>query len=145
MKASELRIGNLIDTINREGKVHLPHNTAMKVFEINAFDVIIYDPDKHPATLRTMSCIGSEDICGIPLTEEWLAKFGFYGEWPFISIYLSNKNHLTLSRFTDDEYKKVEVKITWDYTGRIIGYIYYVHQLQNLYFALTEKELEIKP
>jgi hypothetical protein len=69
----------------------------------------------------------------IPLTEEWLVKFGFI------------KNTTSWTNFNRPNYTK-EVKLNIQgkylfYNGLIIGS---VHQLQNLYFALTGTELEVQ-
>lgn len=64
----------------------------------------------------------------IPLTEEWLLKFGFYDR----KFYL-DKGFFFLTKGGEKEYlyqahtKRFQVK--------------YVHQLQTLYFALTGEEL----
>lgn len=75
-----------------------------------------------------------ENIHPIPLTKDWLLKFGFkegtswYSKYEHpIAINISIKHGLTTVG-ANEEYE-VECK--------------YVHQLQNLYFALTGKELEI--
>ena len=107
MKANELRIGNLLDF---EGE-------ALS-FE---FEFVKWD--------------NWELFKPIPLTEEWLLKFGFtfYRE----NMYDIKDFTFLLDRFT-----------LWDYTGEeryfIACSINHVHQLQNLYFALTGEELEIK-
>jgi len=73
----------------------------------------------------------------IPLTEDWLLKFGFR----FDSI--------------DWEFPKDSIFFIGWYAGKFClgsgsdgvtkeNYIEYVHQLQNLYFALTNEELEVK-
>jgi hypothetical protein len=62
----------------------------------------------------------------IPITEEWLKKLGFIG-WDIgnYTMILSNGNFMEF--------------------GNIIAEnINYVHQLQNLYFALTNEELKLK-
>lgn len=68
----------------------------------------------------------------IPLTEEWLVRFGFrktfdspfeYFEWTDHNLQLSEKFDCYLGKFTQP--------------------IKYVHQLQNLYFALTGEELKL--
>ena len=68
-------------------------------------------------------------VAPIPLTEEWLVKFG---------IIEANESHVK------------RIKIETDF-GELMFYIdnrlpqlKYVHQLQNLYFALTNTELTIK-
>lgn len=70
-----------------------------------------------------------DDIEPIPLTEEWLLKFdwnGFKTKW--INSY-----------FKVDERGCIYYRS--DFTGTRC---FYVHQLQNLYFALTYKHLTIK-
>jgi hypothetical protein len=75
---------------------------------------------------------GNKNFKPIPLTEEWFVKFGF------------NKN------ITSDIYPTFSKQmVNWnDGILYIIGYgfmnhIQYVHQLQNLYFALTNEELTL--
>lgn len=65
----------------------------------------------------------------IPLTEEWLLKLGFQKEAPYFYL----------------DPLKIHNNTVW-YAKELISEIniHYIHQLQNLYFALTEKELEIK-
>ena len=65
----------------------------------------------------------------IPLTEEWLLKCNF--NFRKYGYQFSVSNHL----------------LSGNFFFMISGYakqIYYLHELQNLYFALTNKELEIK-
>ena len=61
----------------------------------------------------------------IPLTEEWLLKFGF------------EKAYETCYQYKDfilnDKFIMMDIDITVQ--------LKYVHQLQNLYFALTGEEL----
>lgn len=64
----------------------------------------------------------------IPLTEEWLVKFGFdftngYG-WGFVFGYINSR-------------------MIWQYNSIVVE-VKYVHQLQNLFHALTEEELKIE-
>ena len=72
----------------------------------------------------------------IPLTEEWLIKFGFDKEEDYYVSVLG--------------YDFGEIKIYpspngfFFQEGVIQQHIKYVHKLQNLYFALTNKELTIK-
>ena len=72
----------------------------------------------------------------IPLTEEWLLKAGFEFKGKRISkdwFYLWNDENrivFALAEMQDETGTYLEIK--------------YVHQLQNLYFALTGKELEFK-
>lgn len=75
------------------------------------------------------------DVSPIPLTEEWLLKFGFEysgGEGYLMPcgeyIYASLRNGYMLDAHKNHDFKG----------------IHYVHQLQNLYFALTQEKLTIK-
>ena len=70
----------------------------------------------------------------IPLTEEWLLKFGFKSD-PY-----------------NDQYYLDDFKIECDKTKGFLDLwvvncrvdLKTVHQLQNIYFALTGKELKVK-
>lgn len=77
----------------------------------------------------------------IPLTEEWLVKFGlvqtiigfeFSNEYFPFSIEINSLGlaELQMEFYGGGQYKKI---------------IKHVHQLQNLYFALTGNELHAKP
>lgn len=72
----------------------------------------------------------------IPLIEEWLLKFGFVNQnygWNIKDFGLFDHN-----------YKKGELNLKLNASEVPIIEIKHVHQLQNLYFALTGEELEIK-
>lgn len=122
IKANELRIGNklftaiaAVITINRDHLYHMEDQC--------------------------------ENFSGIPLTPEILESCGFE---------YNAEKHTHVVKIFDDEsgYRTLfigsEANFYWwglqDYTlDSIRGFkIHYLHQLQNLYFALTGKELEIK-
>jgi hypothetical protein len=121
MKAEELRIGNWIRYAGQEIEL-----TRQK-FKLSVFTLGL-DELHEP----------------IRLTEEWFVKFGFkplnghefsfwLDEWECLSLYAEpypKSFAIGLSRGLKD---------IWS-TGKI----QYVHQLQNLYFALTGTELTIK-
>lgn len=70
----------------------------------------------------------------IPLTDEWLLRFGFdkkskNQEWILNKIRICETVHKGLC-WVDNDIDFIEVNN--------------VHQLQNLYFALTGQELELK-
>lgn len=114
MKTTELRIGN---------KIQIGH-TMVTVSEI--LDGEIETPEEG------IIAISHSQISGIPLTSEWMVKLGFAshgrGKW----------EHVTMP-----------VEIYWNermdfYYGNAVGIsLDYLHQLQNLYFALTGKELTL--
>ena len=107
MKQNELRIGNLIGIVLPEAETQA---TADHIKWISEGDNI-YKP--------------------IPLTEEWLVKFGFRKS---ANLYLS----IGYFEFIWQGELFLDIEGQWLTLG-----CKYVHSLQNLYFALTGKELEI--
>lgn len=124
MKITELRIGNLV-TVGGFG--------IGKIMGINL---------EHPAngnclvfkfTDGTYATVDFENAKQIPLTEEWLLKFGFEKDNKWIFHIKLMKGYININGvFCLFEYKENHQNII------------YVHQLQNLYFALTGNELELK-
>jgi hypothetical protein len=98
------------------------------------------------------------DYSPVPLSEEWLLKFGFelYDYLPNDEmsdnpdfIYLSYKMELEGKRYyytmTNTEFDDWQfcIKVEWA-EEMLIASCQYVHQLQNLYFALTGTELQFQ-
>ena len=78
-------------------------------------------------------------IKSIPLTEEWLLKFGFikkYQTFEFKGLNIDG----TVVHFSFDKWRSEYDIENCDFT-EIPAECKYVHQLQNLYFALTNEEL----
>jgi hypothetical protein len=77
----------------------------------------------------------------IPLSEEWLVKFGFKKTvevtWSF-----GYEKEYNVYRKEDLTYNGIQA--AWWYNGLLKNQPEFVHQLQNLYFALTGSELTIK-
>lgn len=122
MKVNELRIGNYI--------LHEPTIDDWEEIIVTLHSLLQVD-------------ISPESYCGIPLTEEWLVKFGFsfsnndkYKWWKGKGRGMSLFKGLTES--TKDWFYYFD---TYSNRGKRIKS---VHQLQNLYFALTGEELELK-
>lgn len=114
MKANELRIGNLI----------------------NKWILGEYVPYK--VDIDCLENIGDTnfDVQPIVLTEEWLLKFKFRGQFYFYHDNFCCK----LEKLT----KGWEARfIVAPNVSRILTHINYVHELQNLYYCLTGQELEI--
>ena len=83
----------------------------------------------------------------IPLTEEWLLKFGFDNRL----LKKIGDSDLYLQGDNADSLKEYGVYLSTDIgdglcsePNTFIEGFFYVHQLQNLYFALTQTELKIK-
>jgi len=136
MNANELRIGNLIQ---KNGKIHYTNNLTIRdIFHLSIDDTDNFEP--------------------IPINEDWLLKFEFEK--------VKNKDKEDLREYightaqkakyaifdTDIFITKVDKRgLLWrsiDCDFMVLFYhksipIKYLHQLQNLYFALTDIELEI--
>lgn len=115
IKQSELRIGNLVNTPD-------PHLNPFKVESIE---------------VRRIGCSGAESLIywdrrvlnPLPLSDEWLLKFGFQKKsgWDDMEFYVK---------------EWVELELTdrgFEFNDRIIPS---VHRLQNLYQAITGEELQ---
>lgn len=125
MKSTEIRIGNLF--------IEKYSNDIMKVIELTETN-IIFDGVQ----------LGKWQAQSIPLTEDWLLKLGFEHdrneywmiehEYIHFLIFVNSINKM-IYHFTDVERRQY-------HTTKEIKH---VHQLQNLYFALTDEELTINP
>ena len=118
MEAKELRIGNYVEN--------------------DIGDFILIDRDTLPFIVtKWIKCHHP-----ILLTEEWLVKFGFvknyYNDILNITGYWNKEKDCGI----DLEQNEIFV-YRLNGRKRTLG-IVYVHQLQNLYFALTNEELTIK-
>ncbi len=119
MESKELRIGNYV------------YDALENIHQITSIDNV---------DLGLLGCsIELRFAKPIPLTEEWLLKFGFeYNDY--------YKNYKIKA---DIYYHSVKLDDgVWCYNNDysdagcyFISEIEYVHQLQNLYFALTQTEL----
>ncbi|MFA5715574.1 MAG: hypothetical protein WC998_07530 [Candidatus Paceibacterota bacterium] len=119
MNAKELRIGNLV-IWNGD-----PEESGL-ICPIDGEDI-----DK-----MERSEFYSKEHSPIPLTEEWLLKFGLNpANSGWYSIDTRKFEFEILLR--DGKYK------VYVYNSYLCD-IFYVHQLQNLYFALTSEELIMK-
>lgn len=123
MKASELRFGNYVVSMDEEPEV----------FTIDAIDYV--EETFHGNALEHVKV---DNVCGIPLDETWFELLGFeYQVEAYKGWYSPEIDGLSIRIFKADKQ----------------GYKYHsapkviicVHELQNLYFALTGEELEKKP
>jgi len=119
MKASELRIGNWVNAFGIPRQVNAKE--ILSLYEIEEANQI---------------CI---DLSYIPLTEEWLDKLGFKemdtNENGGDHYFCHSKSDIGL----DSSFQPYGI------FGNTVRYdLEYVHQLQNLYYALVGQELTIK-
>lgn len=110
MKYTHLRPGNIVEMLF----VGPDPYWSWSYFNVSDYDGI----QKYPHIYRP-----------IPLTEEWMVRFGFIG---------GMKGGIALgSKFDINFYDSMGICVK-------TIYVEYVHQLQNLYFELTNEELELK-
>ena len=113
MKANELKCSNYVYLTKDSFK-------TQEIRQLDCFDIY---------KLSENNC---EDIKPIPLAGEILLKCGFFRQpWGLVLNELVFKDNLKCTELKFMIGNGFNVKIK------------YLHQLQNLYFALTNKELEI--
>ena len=136
IKAEELRLGNKIymdDLDISTGKWH------QKIIDVGYRDIY---------NLINGNDMIKESYQGIPITKDWLFNFGFECRLASTCIkYYIGKNKITHDWL---------FSLTWLDKPELINepdvpfyrngghYVYFVHQLQNLYFALTKEELIVR-
>lgn len=121
MRAKDLRIGNWFEGDNGD-KIY---------YQITAKEILDFYDDPLNDYYKP-----------IPLTEEWLLKFGFKSDdisWEY------SKRFGNLYIMYDIKINSIYIHDGSRYDGADIpNEIKHVHQLQNLYFALTGEELTLK-
>ena len=133
MEANELRIGNIICSLGQR------HENGRMLEWIN-YEI--------PVDLEVLQNIISKntdfEYSPIPLTEEWLLKFGFVkGKGAFFIEVLKTEFYFRDS-YTGGYYWGFISNSDWNMCELTdVRPVNYVHQLQNLYFALTGEELTI--
>jgi len=123
MGITELRIGNYI-----QSETTLFEETKWREWQITPDDmkIIIDNP---------------QDYEPIPLTENWFKDFGF--------VKVDNCNKDTFPNWSIENYGELNpIEVVTNVNGfwtiiqpPLLPIIKYVHQLQNFYFIMTDKEL----
>lgn len=135
MNANELRIGNCV---NRLGEPTV---------------VTSISRGGYLSTLASGS-ITQNQVEPIPITEEWLLKFGFQKDggsmrgsdriwWRYEPTNYDAEGHFYLWFSNESSYVEIHPLGGLEIDGVCVD-ARCVHQLQNIYFALTGQELEIK-
>lgn len=145
MNPTELRIGNYVfgitDTyVDREDKIDVNvFKVALLAEDVIKLDIgfgTLESYEQKPIISRRLN-----ELKPIPLTEQWLLKFGFENvENESIEFILELEEKFLLSIIIEDLTWAVGYGFDWSRTFNIK----YVHQLQNLYFLLTSEELKLK-
>lgn len=131
MTAQEIRLGNYLNTENGVGEVFNILRSYVRVF---------LDNDLQENQVRY------EDLKPIPITKQWLLDFGFNENstdcgTKFYTKEFNNEKYCDLAFIEGDKNGILEVCL---FPYENFFRYQYVHEIQNLYFALTKKELIIK-
>lgn len=147
----ELRVGNLVlgyYAYNDENDQEQEITSVCRVLSIDSVGA-----HEYPLWVETIGKANDveeyDGFVAIPLTEDWLWRFGF-GKvigWfittkPNISLELTENNDNSTKQWYCYIRNKVGIGKPDDF-ALLRKDLLYVHQLQNLYFALTGKELEL--
>jgi len=129
MKANELRIGNWIE------HNQYPNDTV----------IIRIEDGKHIDEAIRLNANP------LPLTEEWLIKFGFTLNKEDNYYFIQNPDggihsikYLEKDEFLNEESGWAYFTDDSDAACHRLCIINYIHELQNLYFAINKTELEVK-
>lgn len=123
----ELRMGNWIDFISTPGEYE-------KVLEIKS---------------GIVNHIKSSDVIPIPLMETFIFDAGFKKIENKLSIYRLEEFQLFANFNKKGDLEERNIMLYKEYSKDkdycFIKSIFYVHQLQNIWFDLTDEELNINP
>lgn len=139
IKPNDLRIGNILQVDQLIGKTNIIE--TVKAIRNDGLDYFegYYLEFKSGNKASIEDHYKDRDICvkAIPLTREWLLRMGF-------------KEDVNIYRTTNYSGLFLEYDMVWhlnkqyaDGTLNICYGLQYVHELQNLYFALTKEELNV--
>lgn len=127
--AKELRIGNYVhrnDYPNDLFKMRSISDDRIHLINVLEIDVV-------NNTIYSSDCTLSE-LEPIPLTDKWLLKFGF--EETLTKVY--SIDDFPSYKFTGHSFEVFAFE-----ENNYLPDLQYIHQLQNLYFALTGTELTL--
>jgi len=128
MEANELRIGNLVNSIGYD--FYEDHIFADGTYDEHLVDIetLMFLEGKNPGYTST-------GFKPINITEEWLVRLGFKDTG--VAFEIETQKCLTMFSYQSEKAFYVGIK-------DLVLELEYIHQLQNLYFALTGEELTIK-
>ena len=136
MKAKDLRIGNWIKYESFEDAGYYQVEEICKDSEGFEGYYIKYRNGSFATSLEEDEEDKNKMIQPIPLTEEWLLKFGFEPKGTEPIMFTNGRyNYFPSSKYFGN---------TRNNGGLIHSNVRHVHQLQNRYFALTGEELKIE-
>jgi len=125
MKANELRIGNYL----------MYDKKLIYISEITKAGIGMYDGyglDKN----SPIECLKP-----IEITKEWFLSLGFELKYENLTTGFAKGCYLVESSILPHNKQWTFRKVMNSENSYALKYLKYVHQLQNIYFALTEREL----
>ena len=129
MKANELRIGNYYRYLHEESEsIHVADWDFIKIQS---------EYDENPNDDQFARGWFAD---AIPLTEQWLLDFGFTKNGNDLEL-LMQRSRIGFIYYGGLSHQ-LDIIQDGKHLSTFAGCSQYVHQLQNLYFALTGKELE---
>lgn len=138
--AKELRIGNIVEVILSPSKAEFWGIDSISLDLLTVYDLNSPDRKMDVDNRKRLEDEYLGRISPIPLTEEMLLKCGFNYDkeedcWKICGLFI---------RKEDCGFRiYIECEDAW-YSGCYFNDFRYLHQLQNIYFDLTGKELEVK-
>ena len=129
MNKQELRIGNYVDY---EQTTHVI--TALLNFSAESYWL---NQGKGEFQWEGYTC-GYDELSGIPLSSEWLERFGFRKDDMLEYYCLATESGIQYVEGDKNGYLEVVLD-----SDELPVRVRYVHQLQNLHFALTGTELTL--
>jgi hypothetical protein len=127
MKANELRIKNYVEV---NGKVEQMHFICEEEPAVSSIEY-----GAHVLSWR--------DISPIPITEEWLTRFGFWQWGSYTHLWKVNRDTGLKITIRSRPLRKRHHGCDYELNNNHSIGIKHVHQLQNLYYALTGEELTL--
>ena len=119
MEANELRVGNWVSVNNFH---------TVQVWAIKPPEIVVRGAASFHAEMK--------EVQGIPLTEEWLKRADFNFKGFLRKEFIRNGKIIT--------FYLCDVSGYGFETSQGIKRIHFVHQLQNLFFALEQEELKFR-
>lgn len=138
IKDTELRKGNNVHWCPPNGK-----QIIMQVKEIKEQYIIANSLSNKEQ--RLIMYYDSNDLQPIPITHDLLMGFGFtmYGDYYTIYPLINSSENIRLHHASNWWYE-IDTNPDNEDRGSQVREIFFLHQLQNLYYSLTGQELEIK-
>lgn len=149
MKVHELRIGNFFTSKIYNPELNNPIWIVSSILpefeEIGQVSVMGRQEEKYKSFGYVI--VKESELRPIPLTPEWITKLGFIGVFHKLTgehSHLPSNYNLNGFRIDVEYYCGREEVCYYEFNLHPITELKYVHQLQNLFFAITGTELKFK-